>query len=286
MVGCEHHTEAFFRNALEDVDSGGVAEPRLGERAVGGIGMCEFSNHLRLGASVGEHIHEVDNEHIEVVAFETREILEKFLAGSAVVEFVVGKAVFFAVALNDSVDERLLVDVFPLFLVFINPEVGELATDIDRHQSGEDGVARILCRGGEDAAIEVVLIDCEIFREDGLHHTPLVEAEIVDNHKEHLLAVVEERKHLLFHNLMAEHRVLVALHPRLVVTADELGKLVVCLRLLHSQQVVHIGFGGSEFELPEYDFAIKFIPIVDRGGVVDEHTYLAELLAVVHRRFL
>ena len=99
------------------------------------------------------------------------------------------------VALQLSADERFLVEVLALLLVFVDPQVGEHFRYLVGHQSGEDGVAGILCRRGQDAAVDI-LVNLELIANLALQHLPLVVAEVVEHDEKHLLALIEQGEHL------------------------------------------------------------------------------------------
>ena len=92
MVGGEHDFVAFFGYATEEVEGRGVAKPRFGQRAIGGIVGGELANHARLGAGMGEHVDEVEHDDVEVVLLKRIEVAEQALSGGGVVDFVVGKS--------------------------------------------------------------------------------------------------------------------------------------------------------------------------------------------------
>ena len=181
-----------------------------------------------------EHIHKVYHKHIQVVNHKVVEVVKQLFAGLGVIELVVGETVVLAVAVENGAYEWRLVEVLSLIFVFINPQVGEHLGDVYWHQSRENRIAGILRSRGQDAAIQVVVVDGEVFAQQWLHHAPLVEAEVVDYYKEHLLAGVEQRKHLLLEYLVAHERVNVGSHPFLIVFLHKLGKFAVSLYLLHS----------------------------------------------------
>ena len=70
MVGGDNYLIAHLGHALEQLDGITGAEPRLGERAVGTVGVGQLAYHLALGASVRHHVDKVDDYHIEVEALE------------------------------------------------------------------------------------------------------------------------------------------------------------------------------------------------------------------------
>ena len=76
------------------------------------------------------------------------------------------------------------------------------------------------------------------------HHAPLVEAEVVDDNKEHFFACVEQREYFFAEHLVAHERVLRRCNPCFVVAFNELGKCVVGFGFLHLQQFVHVCFGA------------------------------------------
>jgi hypothetical protein len=71
------------------------------------------------------------------------------------------------------------------------------------------------------------------------------------------------------------------LYPALVVAADELGKGTVGLRLLHPQHLVHVCVGTREFELPEHEVLVHFVPVVDGAAELIIMLMLCEFLLVI-----
>ena len=108
---------------------------------------------------------------------------------------MIGEGVLTTIALQLCLDERSLVQVLTLFLIFIYPEVGEHLCNLVGHQTAEDGITRILCGSGQDAAVET-FVDIKLSAEFLGEHAPLVVTEVVEQHEEHLLTSVEQRKNL------------------------------------------------------------------------------------------
>ena len=76
VVGGEHYGIVALRQELEEFGEHGVAEPRESDATVGAFVVGEFAHHLRLGASVGKHVDEIDDYHVEVVLREVLELLQ------------------------------------------------------------------------------------------------------------------------------------------------------------------------------------------------------------------
>ena len=71
-------------------------------------------------------------------------MLEQFVGLFLTVDFMIGEGVLPTIALQLCLDEGRLIQVFALFLVLINPEVGKHLCNFVGHQSAEDGIAGIL----------------------------------------------------------------------------------------------------------------------------------------------
>ena len=194
---------------------------------------------------------------------------------------MVGEGVAAAVAVELGLDEGCLVEVLALLGVFIDPKVGEHLGDEVGHEAREDGVAGVLCGGGQDAEVEV-FVDVELVGNLSLQGAPLVEAEVVDDQEENLLSAIEGREDARLEDVGAHQGALVAgpFEPSHVVFADELAEAQVGLLALHGEHLGHLAVGGCEVLLPVGQAAIDLGPVGEGGGVADLHTYLAEILLV------
>ena len=135
-------------------------------------------------------------------------------------------------------------------------------------------------RGGKDAAIEVLLYRkgiCYLVQQ----HAPLVEAEVVDDHEEDLLAFVKQREDSALEDVGTHHWPLVGiLHPSHVVFADELRELRISLVTLHCKHLLHPALRLAQLKLPKGQFLIDFLPLLNARCVVDLHSEARELLLV------
>ena len=165
-----------------------MAEPRFGQRPVCGVARRQFSYHLRFRARVRQHVDEVEHNHVEVEILEIAEILQQSFAERRFVDFVVGEFVAFAETVELRLDQRRLIEVFPLLRILVDPQLRKHFLNLQRHQSGEYCVARILRGGRQDGGVEI-LFDVEPFGKDRLCYAPLVEAEIVDKDEKHLFPI-------------------------------------------------------------------------------------------------
>ena len=157
MVSSDDDLVVRLCQLLENICQQTVTEPAERNRTVSTLVVCQLAYHPHLRTGMGEHIDEVDDEHIEVVLFQVSVLLHELVSTCRVVDLVIGEAIVAAVAFNLCFDERCLVEVLPLFFVFIHPQVREHRRYLLGHQTTEDGVACILCGGRQNAHIEVFL---------------------------------------------------------------------------------------------------------------------------------
>jgi len=283
VVGGEDDVVVRVGEGAEQVCHGAVAEPAECDAAVGGLVAGQLANHTALGAGVAEHVNEVEDAHVDIIFLHLRQLLHETLGSCGVVDLVIGEGVLAAVALEERLYERRLVEVLALLAVLIDPQVREHLGDDVWHQAREDGVARILRGRGQDGTVEA-LVDMEEVGNLVHQDAPLVVAEVIDDDEEHLLAFVQEGEDAPLedvgaHDGRATGR-LGIVDPIEVVFLDETGKKAVSLLLLHGQHLLHAAVGFRELQLPCHEAAIDFHPVIDAAGVVDEHTHLSEVLLV------
>ena len=218
---------------------------------------------------------------------------------------MVRELVVAAVAVDLRLDERFLVEVLTLLLVLIDPQLWKHLGYLLRHQSAEDGVAGILRGGGKDAEIDL-LVDVEEVGHLAGEHAPLVEAEVVDDDQEDLLATVNAWKDKLLEEV-GTHRgarrtqlLLLAAtqlepvcagwllrgYPVEIVLLDVFGKPDIGLLLLHLQHVRHIALRAAQFQFPAYQPLIDLGPVGEGATVADLHGDLLVVLLVACLRHL
>lgn len=103
----------LFGDFAEEVERRRVAEPRLGNGAVGGLRGGELTNHFGFGASMGKHIDEIEHADIELVILDLREVLNESFAECRFVDFIVRECISFAEPVEQCLNEGSLVQVFP-----------------------------------------------------------------------------------------------------------------------------------------------------------------------------
>ena len=218
---------------------------------------------------------------------------------------MVRKLVVAAVAVDLRLDERFLVEVLTLLLVLIDPQLWKHLGYLLRHQPAEDGVAGILRGGGKDAEIDL-LVDVEEVGHLAGEHAPLVEAEVVDDDQEDLLATVNAWKDKLLEEV-GTHRgarrtrlLLLAAtqlkpvcagwlprgYPVEVVLLDVFGKPDIGLLLLHLQHVRHIALRATQFQFPAHQPLIDLGPVGKGTTVADLHGDLLVVLLIARLRHL
>lgn len=102
---------------------------------------------------MGEDVDEVDDEHVERGGVEAAHLAEQTVGGWRVAHFVVGERFAAAEAFELFGDEAFLVLVFAFVLLFVDPQVGIEFLDLQWHESGEQRVAGVLRRCGQDAVV-------------------------------------------------------------------------------------------------------------------------------------
>ena len=76
VVRGQHNGVIALSQAFEEVGDDRVAQPGERDGAVGTLVVGELPYHLRLGAGVGEHVDEVDDNNIEVVVLQRVVLLQ------------------------------------------------------------------------------------------------------------------------------------------------------------------------------------------------------------------
>ena len=286
MVGGDYDAIVALRKQFEEVGDCRMAKPTEGDAAICRLGVGQLAHHLRLGAGMTEHVDEIEHDDIDVVLGQLGVALQIALGTGNVVDLIIGECVVAAETLNLGAYEGFLVDVLPFVLVLIHPQVGEHAGNVVGHKTAEQGIAGILCGGGEDAAVEL-FVDVETVGEFGGKHAPLVVAEIVEYDKKYLLAGVNGRKDMGLKQFGAQQRATVIahtggkrLHPLHIVGTDILGKSLVGLFLLHGKHLGHLTVGSAELEFPMHKTTIYIHPILPRATVHDGHGYALEILLI------
>ena len=280
MIGGEDHTAALIGQSVEQLEHDGMLKPRAGQAAVSGRALGQLTDHLTLGTGMREHVDKVDDNNVELVAQQVVEAVQDTLAVLRFVDLVVREVVAFAEAVDLGLDQRLLVRVLALLALLVDPEIGKHLGDLCRHEAGEDGVAGILGGGGEDAVVHL-FVHREAVRKQRPHDAPLVEAEVVDEDEEDLLASVEQGEDLRLEKVGTHQRSTGRIgHPAHVILADELAEGTVSLPLLHDEHFLHGGLVLLEFDLPIDEFLVDLRPVVGGEGVVDLHADATKLLLI------
>ena len=193
MVRGDEYVKVFGGEASEEVFDGRVSEPGERDASVGRLASRQFPHHFGFCACVAEDVDEVDDQDVQRMCRHGREASEDFVHGTRVVHFVVGEGLAAAIARQLLTNQFLFVEVFALVFLLIDPEVWIHLLDLERHQSGEDGIAGILRGSGKDAVVEV-LFDVEVIREFCGEHAPLVKAAVVQDEEQHFPSGTEARE--------------------------------------------------------------------------------------------
>ena len=197
MVGSDDDLTVSLGQLLEEVGDDRMAEPRQRDAAVSTFITCQFPDHFRLSAGMTEHVDEVEDNDIQVKVLQRVELLQKFVSISGTVYFMIGEGVLPAITLKLCLDQWSFVEVLAFFLVLIDPKIRKHGCYLVGHQSAEDGIAGILCSGGQNTIIEV-LIDVKLLVNVLSEYTPLVITEIVEYDEEYFFTLVQCWEHLMF----------------------------------------------------------------------------------------
>ena len=265
-----------------------MAEPAERQTAVCRLVVSQLTHHLRLCSCVRQHVYEVDDNDVKVVLQHVVEMFEHLLASRRVVDLVIAERVVASEPFYLRLHQRLLIEVLALLLVLIDPQVRKHLCYLVGHQSAEDSVACILCGGGQDAGVDVV-VDIEERCYLRRHHAPLVISEIVDHDEENLMSLVEQRKHLLLKDVCAHERTVCGcwrVYPVEIVLAYIFGEGVVGLLLLHLQHLRHRTVCSAQLHLPVNDPSVGVFPVVYGAARVDLCRYVLEILLITRLRHL
>ncbi len=106
--------------------------------------------------------------------------------------------------------------------------------NLQRHQSRKNGISRILRGGGKNAVVELFAVESEKFGQHIANGQPLVEAEVVDDHKKDLFALIDEWENVGFEEVGTHGWTLGAtFEPKRIISFDEFCENAVGLGLLH-----------------------------------------------------
>ena len=155
-----------------------MPQPALRDAAVGTFVIGQLTHHARLCPCMREHVDEVDDHHVKIVAQELVEASQQSLHRLRVVDFMIAEGVVSAIALDLRRNELLLIKVLSFFFAFIDPKVWEHFLDFIGHQPAEDGIAGILRGRGQNAHVEL-LFDVETVGKFVGKHAPLVVSEVI-----------------------------------------------------------------------------------------------------------
>ena len=169
--------------------------------------------------------------------------------------------------------------------LLIHPKIGILSLDVERHESREKRVARILRHRGEDGIVEI-LLDVEIIGKSFGKRAPLIVAEVVEHHPHHALSLLEFGEHGLAHHLGRKQGGVFGigmLYPRFVVFANKLAERGVGFLLLRAQEFVHRRVGRFlELQFPVHELFIEFLPRFCILGIVHAERNAREILSIAH----
>ena len=210
-----------------------MLKPRAGQATIGSFALRQLANHLALRTSVRQHIHKVQHDYIQLIAHQRGNHAQQLLAIQGVVHLIIRECVIFAKTIDLCLDQWGLVEVLPLLALLVHPQIGKQLLDLQRHQPGEDGITRILRSSREDAIIKI-LIEGKVFSQQVFHHSPLIQAEVIDQDKKDLLLLIKQRENALLEKIRTHQRtILRMLNPINVIAFDKLGERMIGLLFLH-----------------------------------------------------
>ena len=263
-----------------------MAEPAQRNAAIGCLVTGKLAHHTAFRAGMGKHVNKVEHHHVQVVFPQIRQLLYQFFCRRRIIDLVVSESVVSAVTVKLRLYQWGFVQVLSLFRILIHPQFGEHTGYDVGHQSAEDGISRILCGRGKNAAIQAFFNGKEIGNLI-VQHTPLVITEIVYYKQEHLFALVQIREHLFLENVRTHDRAVVRIfHPPHVVLTDKLGKLRLCLLALHTKHLHHSAVCLRKLQFPVSQLLVRLYPFVQSQRIVYLQTYLAKILLIGRLRHL
>src|SRR5574344_620434 len=104
---------------------------------------------------------------------------------------VIRKSIFLAKALDLCLNQWSFIKVLPIFTFLIDPQVRKHLFDLQRHQTGKNGITCILCSCRKDTVIQA-FIECKIFSKQIFYLTPLIQTKIINKDKEQFLTIFED----------------------------------------------------------------------------------------------
>ncbi len=289
MVGADHHSAAALCDPFQDIEQRAMLEPAFGDAAVRGFVLGQFTDHLHLGARMAQHVHKIVDDGVEAIAHQVVQRIGQFAASSEVRDLVVTELDVLSQPLQLIAEEFFLVRVLAALLLLTDPLSRETLFDLARHYTGEERVACVLRCCGQDAEEHVLLLGAVVLVEDGLQNAPLVQTQVIDEHHEERLAVLEVRRDFRAEELVALQRdvLTLAVHPIHVTIAHVAAEHVVRFLPLAAQDLGHAGvLTALQFKFPSDQVAVQFFPFLHRQPVADAHAQLPELPLVIGVRFL
>ena len=122
-------------HAAEKLQSRGVAEPRLCKRPVSGVRPGQLSDHAALGSGMRKHIYKVHHHNIKLILLQIGELAQKPFAASGIVDLIVGELALSPVTAEKRRYQLAFIEVLPLVLILVDPQMGEHARYFLRHQT-------------------------------------------------------------------------------------------------------------------------------------------------------
>ena len=218
---------------------------------------------------MAQHVHEVEDHSGEVAVADLVEILDQLPAGRDVGDLVVAPLAGESPPVQLRSEQLGLVGVLGALGLFVLPPLGVDLRDAGRRHAGEQGIARVLGGGGQEAPVHPLGLNLPVLREHRAEGPPLVVPEVVDDHHQGLLPLVEQGPHGFRHDLGGQQGVLVPVapvevgQPIPVSVRHESGELAARILLLHAQHLGHAGVpGGRQFKVPVDESLVDVLPIL------------------------
>ena len=188
MVGGQNKFDILRSQRFHQFEERAVLEPRFGNASIRLFVGGKFANHLRVGAGMRQHIYKVDNQHRKLVAKNLVKVIGEFLAFFGIVNFIVEERRLHPHSIHLFLKQFAFKIIFCALLVFVHPKVGVQFLDFRRHKTCKHRVTRELRGCGQNAEQNVLIINIIVVGNHRFDALPLVEAQVVDNHHNHLLA--------------------------------------------------------------------------------------------------
>ena len=229
-----------------------------------------------------QHVHEIIHDDIEWIIEQVEDVIFQLFATSVSGHFGIGRFYLQTQTLQLFFHEKLFVHILAFFIFIADPFIGVFFVDIQRRQSGEDGIAAVLSGGGQDGIKVLFLLFNKQFIEHRFYDLELIITEIVNEYENGRHLLTDEWRNFIFYQVVRKGRCTGWIfHPGWILLADELEEFLVGLIFLHFKDLMHlVVIGFVQFQFPENKLLIQFRPFLMIHVVVDLNHNLLEFLTI------